>query len=237
MSNSKALVVLSGGLDSTSALVLAMADYSEVHAITYYYGQKQSQEIEMAKRTCQQLGVKHSVVDITFLGDIAKPFSANISGSDITMPTITDVLGEPQPVTYVPNRNMILLSIAASYAEVNKIDTVICGFQSNDTYGYHDTTENFLDKINDVLHENRTWTITVRAPFVNMSKYDEITQVVRMTGSTDVFKNTLTCYNPSADSVSGEPVSCGVCPSCTERLSAFQQAGLVDPIKYAEGIV
>lgn len=225
---SKTLVVLSGGLDSTTSLRLAML-YGDVEAISFFYKQKQSIELELAAKTCERLGIPHKIVDISFLGDLSRGFSTNISGSDIEMPTIHDVLGDPQPVTYVPNRNMIMLSIAASYAETRGIKNIVCGFQSNDTYGYHDTTENFLEKINAVLSENRTHKINITAPFVNMTKYDEIMEVYNLDGNVDLYKTTITCYNPDENGV-----SCGTCPSCAERLAAFKKAGLVDPIPYKE---
>jgi len=227
--NSKSLVVLSGGLDSTTSLRLAIEDYDEVSAISFFYNQKQSVELKLAGETCKRLGVPHKIIDISFLGDIAKSTSTNISGSDIDMPTINHVLGDPQPVTYVPNRNMIMLSIAASYAETKGIKDVICGFQSNDTYGYHDTTTSFLSKINSVLSENRTHTITVSAPFISLSKFDEIKAVYELDGNIDLYNTTITCYNPNDI---GE--SCGVCPSCAERLRAFADMGMTDPIAYVK---
>lgn len=222
----KALVVLSGGLDSTAALRLSMEKFDEVEAISFDYQQKQRVELELAQYTCARLNVKHKIVDISFLNDINRGFSAN-TDSSIEMPTIHDVLGEPQPVTYVANRNMILMSIAASYAETQKINTIICGFQSNDTYGYHDTTPIFVEKLNSVLSENRTHKITITAPFVNMSKYDELKAVLELDGNLDLFKTTITCYNPDF-----EGRSCGTCPSCSERLAAFKKIGVTDPIEY-----
>lgn len=222
----KALVVLSGGLDSTASLRLALEQFDEVEAISFDYKQKQRIELDLASQSCKRLNVKHKIIDISFLNDINRGFSAN-TDSDIEMPTIHDVLGEPQPVTYVANRNMILMSIAASYAETRKINTIICGFQSNDTYGYHDTTPVFLEKLNSVLSENRTHKITITAPFVNLSKFDELNAVLALDGNLDLFKTTITCYNPD---LKGR--SCGVCPSCSERLSAFKKIGVTDPIEY-----
>lgn len=225
---SKALVILSGGLDSTTALRLAVNEYDEVHAISFDYNQKQSYELECAKKSCELLNVTHKIVNLSFLGDIAKVTSTNIKGSCIKMPTASEVTNNKQPVTYVPNRNMILLSISASYAETMGITDIICGFQSQDTYGYFDTTQSFLNKINSVLSENRSHTLQVKAPFIGMSKSDEIEKVYELDGNTDLFKNTLTCYNPQYN------ISCGVCPSCSERLTAFKSLNLVDPILYKE---
>ena len=223
----KALVVLSGGMDSTTALRLSIEEYDDVEAISFAYNQKQIFELEMAKRTCENLHIEHKIINLSFLGDIAKSISTNISGSEIEMPTIYDVLGDPQPVTYVPNRNMIMLSIAASYAETRGINNIICGLQAHDEYGYWDTTQKFLMSINDVLNQNRTFKILVKAPFINMSKYDELKTVFNLDGNLDLYKNTLTCYNPDE-----KGSSCGKCPSCAERLKAFEKIGIQDPIEY-----
>lgn len=222
----KALVVLSGGLDSTTSLRLSLEQFDEVEAISFDYKQKQRVELELASQTCKRLNVKHKIIDISFLNDINRGFSAN-TDSDIEMPTIHDVLGEPQPVTYVANRNMILMSIAASYAETQKINTIICGFQSNDTYGYHDTTPVFLEKLNSILDENRTHKIKIIAPFANLSKYDELKAVLELDGNLDLYKTTITCYDPDE-----QGRSCGTCPSCSERLSAFKKIQIEDPIEY-----
>jgi 7-cyano-7-deazaguanine synthase len=144
------------------------------------------------------------------------------------MPTIKDVLGDPRPKTYVPNRNMILMSIAAAYAETQSVDTVICGLQVHDEYGYHDTTQRWVDKINDLLSENRIIKIKLTAPFSLLSKYDELKILRELDGKLDLTLFTLTCYNPN---VEGD--SCGVCPSCSERIANFAKIGEVDPVPYS----
>lgn len=224
----KALVVLSGGLDSTTALRLSVAKYGaeNVQAISFDYGQRQRRELELATFSTADLGVKHQIVRLDFLRDFNKGFSANVD-TDIEMPTIHDVLGDPQPVTYVANRNMLFMSIAASYAETQGLDLIVAGFQSNDTYGYWDTTPTFLNKMNSVLKENRQNELWIFCPFVGVSKTEEIKAVLELDGNLDLFKNTLTCYNPTTDGK-----SCGTCPSCAERLAAFQKCGQKDPITY-----
>jgi len=124
------VVILSGGMDSTIAMRLAVQKYGKenVSALTFYYGQKQKREIEMARMSTQMLGVKHRVVDASFLGDISKGFSANVD-TDMAMPTIKDVLGDPRPKTYVPNRNMILMSIAAAFAETRTLILLYVGYR------------------------------------------------------------------------------------------------------------
>lgn len=227
-----AIVILSGGMDSTIAMRLCVEKYGadNVRALTFNYGQKQVLEIEKAKYSTTLLNVKHKVCDLTVLGEIGQGFSANLD-KNIDMPTIRDVLGDPRPKTYVPNRNMILMSIAAAYAEVENIDTIIMGLQIHDEYGYHDTTQRFVDKINSVLNENRIIKIKVTAPFSTLSKLDEINILKQLDNTVNLLQNTLTCYNPNDGGL-----SCGKCPSCSERIANFAKAGIIDPIPYSVNI-
>jgi 7-cyano-7-deazaguanine synthase len=222
------VVILSGGLDSTITMRLAVEKYGaeNVSALTFFYGQKQAFEIECAKLSTSMLGVCHKVVDASFLGDISQGFSANVD-KNIEMPTIRDVLGDPRPPTYVPNRNMILMSIAAAYAETKNVDTILCGLQSTDEYNYHDTTARWIGKVNDLLSENRIIKIKLIAPFSSLSKYEEIKILQELDGNTDLLANTITCYNPGKNGY-----SCGKCPSCAERINAFLKLKLKDPAPY-----
>lgn len=222
-----AIVVLSGGLDSTVAMRLAVERYGaeNVKAISFYYGQRQKYELECAASSSHRLGVSHRIIDLSFLGDINIGFSSNVDTA-MAMPTIKDVIGDPAPSTYVANRNMIMMAIAAAAAEASGVDVVICGLQSNDNYNYHDTTPRWLGKLNDLLDENRKTGIKIVAPFVSMSKVDEIKAILDLDGYVGLLALTMTCYNP----VGVE--SCGVCPSCAERLQAFHKVGIADPILY-----
>lgn len=224
-----AVVILSGGMDSTIAARLCVEKYGRknVKALTFNYGQKQVLEIEKAKEVSKILGIKHKVCELPVLGDISKGFSANVD-QDINMPSISDVLGDPRPKTYVPNRNMILMSLSAAYAEVENVTNIIMGLQIHDEYGYHDTTQKFVDKVNDVLSENRIIKIKVSAPFALLSKYQEILLIKELEGDVKLLEHTLTCYNPTVDGK-----SCGTCPSCSERIANFAKVGEIDPIPYA----
>lgn len=226
------VVILSGGMDSTITMRLAVQKYgtSNVSALTFFYGQKQAVEIEMAKKSTAALGVAHKVIDASFLGDISKGFSANVD-TDIAMPTIRDVLGEPRPKTYVPNRNMILMSIAAAYAETRNVDTILTGLQVHDEYGYHDTSQRWVNKVNDLLAENRIIKIKLIAPFSKLNKQEELMILKELDGELKLTSNTLTCYNPDEDGR-----SCGVCPSCSERIANFAKVGERDPVEYSRDI-
>lgn len=224
----KVVMILSGGLDSTIAMRIAVEKYGaeNVSALTFDYGQKQKYEIEKAKQSTTYLNVEHRVIDASFLYDISLGFSANVD-KDIDMPTIKEVLGDPRPKTYVPNRNMILLSIAAAYAETKESEAIFCGLQATDEYSYHDTTQRFIDKLNSTLDENRILKIKIYAPFSSMSKRDEL-KILRELNDTELVKYTLTCYNPNE-----EHESCGRCPSCAERINAFMANKMKDPIPYS----
>lgn len=225
----KVVSVLSGGLDSSITTMILVKKYGadNVCALSFNYGQKQRKELEKASDLSHLLGIDHRILNLGILGEIARPYSANISGTDVAMPTIKDVLGDPAPKTYVPNRNMIMYSIAAAHAEVIGAEYIFCGLQVHDQYGYHDTTQSWVDKMNSVLAENRKNKIKILAPFSELSKYDEILLAKEMRQE-DLLVNTLTCYNPDEDGR-----SCGACPSCAERINAFAQAGLVDPVSYS----
>ncbi len=138
------------------------------------------------------------------------------------------IIGDPQPVTYLPFRNLLLLTIAAGYAEVNGFDNVFCGLQMADVYGYWDTTAKFVESVNDVFIQNRKNTIQVSAPFNNIGKADEINFLLELDGNVNLLKHTLTCYDPDEDGK-----SCGICASCTERIRAFAMVGVEDPISYS----
>ena len=224
-----AVVVLSGGMDSTISLRLCVERYGaeNVRALTFDYGQRQRVEIEKAMASTALLGVKHKILDLSILGDIGKGFSANCD-TDVDMPTIQEVLGDPRPKTYVPNRNMILMSLAAAYAEVEGITNVVMGLQIHDEYSYHDTTEKFVNSVNACLAQNRIIQIKIVAPFADLSKKKEIELLQVLDGNVDLLRHTLTCYNPNDK---GE--SCGECPSCAERVMNFAKCGIVDPIPYS----
>ena len=220
--------ILSGGLDSTILTHLLVKKYGadKVHALSFDYNQKQKIELQRAAKTCSNLGIQHKILDLSILGEIARPISANISGTDVAMPSIKDILGHPQPVTYVPYRNMLLLTFGLSFAETVKANFIFTGLQSQDAYGYWDTTYKFISDINQVSSNNRLHNIKVIAPFTELSKADEILLAVDG-GFIDDLKDTLTCYNPIGE------LSCGKCPSCAERIAQFAKVGIKDPVDYA----
>jgi len=221
----KAAVLISGGLDSTTLLhhVIKSLGYDEVYALSFDYGQKHSRELIVAKAQCDSLPQvkEHNVLDISYMGDFLGSSSALVKGG-VEVPDLKDIAEDDldQPVTYVPNRNMMLLSIAASFAESRDCRQLYYGAQAQDEYGYWDCTESFLARMNDVFSLNRRTGVHVEAPFVNMSK-GHVAKIGLALGID--YAQTWTCYR-------GGDKPCEVCPSCVERALAFKECGIDDPL-------
>ena len=215
------VAIVSGGMDSVTLLHYLVQQGHIPAVITFEYGQKHAREVECARYNAALLGCsEHRIVNLT---DLAYLFSSSALVSEsIAIPTIEAVEGNPQPATYVPNRNMIFLALAAAYAESVGVFSVYYGAQAHDLYGYWDTTPDFLARMNAVFQLNRTQAIQIEAPFIHYSKTD----VLRTGLALGVdYAHTWSCY-------AGEEIACGHCPTCAERLKAFAEVGILDPITY-----
>jgi 7-cyano-7-deazaguanine synthase len=219
------VAIVSGGLDSVTLLHYLVKNAGLCPAVlTFKYGQKHTKEIGYAKYHAALLSRdEHRIVDLSSMSPL---FSASaLVSEDIAIPEIAKVLGDPQPITYVPNRNMIFLALAAAFAETHGVSLVYYGAQSHDMYGYWDTTSEFIEQLNGVLHLNRKTPIQIHAPFVNCSKADILRAGLEM--GVD-YGETWSCYE-------GNDIACGKCPTCAERLKAFEEVGVPDPLPYADG--
>ena len=222
------VVLLSGGMDSVTLLhyVRKTLDCRTVHALTFLYGQKHVRETECAAWQADSLAVKeHHVLDLTGLGIFPDGASA-LTDKNRAVPDMAALPPSQcdQPPTYVPNRNMILLSLAVAYAEARGIADVFYGAQVQDRYGYWDCAPEFLERMNAVLALNRRQAVRLHAPFIAMSKRD----IIGIGHALGVdYSHTWTCYR-------GGDKACGACPSCVERLAAFRQNSIVDPVPYTD---
>lgn len=220
----KAVVLLSGGLDSATALYMARSEGYEVYALSFDYGQRHSNEIECAEKIAKLAGVKEHVTINTNMNAWG---GSALTDSGIEVPK-GDLENDAIPVTYVPARNMIFLAYAASYAEVKGASDIFIGVSQVDYSGYVDCRKEFIEAMENVINLGTVCAveqdrkIKVRAPFINMKKSEEIG--IGMKLGLD-YSNTWTCYN-------GEDEACGECDSCRLRLKAFEEAGFADPIKY-----
>lgn len=220
----KIITVLSGGMDSTTMLYKLLAEGNEIRAISFDYGQRHKLELEKASETCKKLGVEHKIIDISFIKDLVS--NSALTG-DIEVPE-GHYASENMKLTVVPNRNMIMASIAIGYAVNEDYDAVALGVHSGDHAIYPDCRPDFIDKLNSLSLIANFKPIQVLAPFLNLDKGDIATIGKELEVD---YSNTLTCYK-------GTEIPCGKCGSCVERAEAFEKANSNDPlIKEAEPLL
>lgn len=229
---SKVVVPISGGMDSTVLLHLAASKFKEVYAISFDYGQRHIKELECAEFQINSIRESESDKNIRYNTVVKLPFFNLIKNSslldrNINVAKARDVMGDPQTVNYVPFRNMMLLSIACSFAESFGADTVYHGAaQADSVAGYWDGSPEFMDVINNVTALNRRNKITIEAPLIDKSK----AEIIQMGIDLGVdFSRTWTCYE-------GVDLACGECTACALRLKGFIDAGVKDPVSYSKNI-
>ena len=216
----KAIVVYSGGMDSYTILHKVLCDGYEVKALTFDYGQKHKKEINYAKRVCEGLNISHKVVDITAVNQL-------IAGS-----ALTSSIGVPEghytdrnmKSTVVPNRNMILLSLAVGYAVSMNASKVFYGAHSGDHEIYPDCRPEFVKKMNSVCAVANYEAVEIVTPYLALSKVCILKEGLKMGLN---YADTWTCYN-------GREEACGKCGSCVERLEAFEINQVLDPLVYED---
>lgn len=214
----KVVVIYSGGMDSYTVLNHALNQGFDVYALTFDYGQRHVKEIEYAKRACDELAVQHKIVDISAINSI-------IAGS-----SLTDDIEVPEghyeadsmKQTVVPNRNMILLSLAVGYAVSLEASKVFYGAHSGDHAIYPDCRPEFVEKMQDVCAIANYQAVDITVPYLNVDKIAILEDGLKM--GLD-YSKTWTCYN-------GRDKACGKCGACQERLEAFDKNNAIDPLEY-----
>lgn len=216
---SKAIVVLSGGLDSTTALYWALKNYDEVDAVSVNYGQRHSIELEYASATCNALGVRHDVLEAGSLGLVLSG-SALTDNVEVPHGHYED---ESMRSTVVPNRNAILLNLVAGIAVARGAQAIVTGVHAGDHAIYPDCRPEFIEAMRSLLAVANYEPVAVEAPFLTSSKA-EIASIGDFLGVD--FTKTYSCYE-------GGREHCGQCGTCVERVEAFELAGVADPTHYA----
>jgi 7-cyano-7-deazaguanine synthase len=225
---SPAVLLLSGGLDSTTMLAYAVSRGFDVHAMTFRYGQRHAFEIEAARRVATAYGVRdHVVVDIDL-----RTFGGSALTSDIDVPKDrdADAMAHGIPITYVPARNTIFLSFCLAWAEVLGATDIFIGVNALDYSGYPDCRPEYIAAFQAMANlatrggvEGDT-PMTIQTPLLHLTKR----QIVELGLSLGVdYAITLSCYDPGPH---GE--ACGHCDACTLRLKGFAEAGVTDPARY-----
>ncbi|THV20573.1 7-cyano-7-deazaguanine synthase QueC [Peteryoungia ipomoeae] len=230
MSQSKAVVLVSGGLDSATALAIAKHQGFEVYALSFRYGQRHAVELEAAKKVAAEAGVSDHVIASIDL----RQFGGSALTQDIEVPKgrAASEMGVGIPVTYVPARNTIFLSFALAWAEVLKASDIFIGVNALDYSGYPDCRPEYIEAYTrmanlatkaGVTGETK---LTIHTPLIHMTKAEIIRQGTALNVD---YGLTHSCYDPTP-----EGHACGECDSCLLRLKGFSEAGLKDPVVYAQ---
>lgn len=215
------VVIYSGGMDSFTLLHRAKARGLEVHALSFNYGQRHVRELEAARSVCQAEGISHKVIDIRAMSEV---MSGSSLTSDIDVPE-GHYEEDNMKSTVVPNRNMILLSLATGYAVTLGAGAVWYGAHGGDHAIYPDCRPEFVQKMDAVCRVANYQPVAIEAPFMAMDKGQILAEGLKL--GLD-YGQTWTCYN-------GRDKACGRCGSCVERLEAFADNGVTDPLDYESG--
>ena len=227
-----AIVVFSGGQDSTTCLVWALRKFKDVLVLTFNYNQRHGIEIDCAKHIITILNssekkpidwlkltspINHSVIDTSFLSKLLE--TAMIQDLEIVEDKETGL-----PSTFVPGRNLLFLTIAAAYAYQKNIKHLIAGVCQTDYSGYPDCRDATIKSLQATLKLGLEYDIIIHTPLMWKNKAGTIKMMQKL-GGLELYKYTHTCYK-------GERPACGECPACELRLKGYKEVGLIDPLEY-----
>ncbi len=222
----KAISVLSGGLDSTVATSALKEEY-EIHALTFDYGQRSAKrEIESSKQICQELGIKHTVMDLAWLGKLGK---SALTVHENEVPQLEsdklddkEICDETARKVWVPGRNVVFTAIATAFAEAEDAEKIIVGWDLEEAVTFPDNSREFLEAFNKTLEIGTLEGVQIEAPVIGLNK----NEIVEMGEKVDApMELSYSCYM-------GDEQHCGTCESCMRRKRAFEMAGVVDKTEY-----
>lgn len=225
----KALVLSSGGVDSTTCLGLAVNKYGKenVVALSMYYGQKHTKEIEAANKVAKYYDVEHISLDLSKIFEYSNCSLLSHSDEEVPKESYSEQLKKTKgkPVsTYVPFRNGLFLASAASIALSKECEVIYYGAHSDDAAGsaYPDCSEAFNNAMNEAIYEGSGKQLKIKAPFVNLTKSEVVKKGLELKVP---YELTWSCYE-------GKEKPCGKCGTCIDRKKAFEKNGVKDPIEY-----
>jgi 7-cyano-7-deazaguanine synthase len=228
MTKPRAVVLLSGGMDSATTAAIALNDGFDVHALSFRYGQRHAAELDASRRVAERLGIrKHVVLDIDL-----RAFGGSALTGELEVPKDTPLeeIGRRIPPTYVPARNTIFLAFALGWAEVLGASDIFVGANAMDYSGYPDCRPEYMHAFQEManlatragVEEGRR--MTIHTPLISLTKREIIERGVALGVDYGI---TLTCYDPSPDGA-----ACGRCDACLLRLKGFREGGMEDPAPY-----
>ena len=216
----RVVLIASGGLDSTTLLYRLMAEKKEIFALTFNYGQKHVKEIECAKNICDMNQIPHKILSLESLTQ-AGIFGESSLTSDISIPE-GDYDEMSMMSTVVPNRNMIMISLALAYAISIRAESIYYGAHAGDHAIYPDCRPVFVEAMQHAAKVCHYWPITIHAPYLHVPKGEIVKEGLALIVD---YAKTWTCYK-------GGKQACGKCGSCDERLKAFAANNVPDPLEY-----
>lgn len=212
----KALVIFSGGQDSTTCLYYAKKYFREVEAISFFYAQKHHTELTQANKICRMENIKHKVVDISFLGELVQSALTDHSRD------ISEVQENGLPASFVPNRNALMITIAHAYAQTIGATEIITGVCETDYSGYPDCRALFIDEIEDALNNGSGKRIHISTPLMYKTKAETFSLAEGLGALDKVLELSHTCYNGDRSHRHDWGYGCGTCPACLLRAKGYK---------------
>jgi len=215
MNGTKAVVIFSGGQDSTTCLAWTLKKFDTVECITFEYGQRHAIEINQSKEICAKYGVKQTIVDIKFLDTLVE--SALTSNGDVDA-----INSKGLPASFVPNRNQLFITLAHAYAQKIGAEAIVTGVCSTDANGYPDTRSQFIDKIEATSNLGSDSNIVINTPLINKLKFETFLLADELGCLEDVLELSHTCYNGNRTDRHPYGYGCDKCGACRERKKGFE---------------
>lgn len=217
---SLAVVVFSGGQDSTTCLAWARSRFDEVHALTFDYGQRHRAELTAARRIAKRVGVRHVVVNLHGFGQVS---ASALTRRNVKVRADGGLGGLPS--TFTPGRNLVFLTVAASYAVSHGAADLVTGVCQTDYSGYPDCRRSTIDAVEQAIKlGNGLDAFRIHTPLMDLTKAETVRLAVEL-GALPLLAESHTCYQ-------GARPACGTCPACVLRRRGFFEAGVPDPIAY-----
>ena len=216
--NKKAVIILSGGMDSTTLLYDIINQGYDVYALSFNYNQKHNKELNCSAKTCEKLNIFHKVINLGVLNEIAP---SALTRTDWEIPE-GHYEEDNMKETVVANRNMVMIALAASFASTRKAKHLFYGAHAGDHAIYPDCRKEFVEAMKESIKLCDWSELELHAPYLNVDKGDIVIKGKELNVD---YSLTTTCYN-------GREKACGKCGSCQERLEAFKKLGIEDPVEY-----
>ena len=212
----KAVVIFSGGQDSTICLHWALQRHETVHAITFTYGQRHNIELGCAVEICNKINIHHEIIDIPFMRQLSQ--SALLHDGDISEKNEKDL-----PASFVPNRNQLFITLAHAYAQKVKAQFLVTGVCQTDYSGYPDCREQFIDAIEHATNLGSDERIKIETPLMHLSKAQTFKMAEELGVLTEVITDSHTCYEGDRTNLHDWGYGCGKCPACELRRKGFEE--------------